>query len=155
EDSAAPLSDGNYAEIDIKGYVHDDVIDALTATDFLYEVGGGTVVPELDTELRGKRPGDILKFNAVLDERFGERSAQEVSFQVLVKAAKRKVLPDADDGWASEASEFDTLEELRGDVRRRLELVGRVQGQMALRDKVLEAVSGLVDIEIPEALVNQ
>jgi trigger factor len=155
EDSAAPLSDGNYAEIDIKGYVHDDVIDALTATDFLYEVGGGTVVPELDTELRGKRPDDILKFNAVLDERFGERSGQEVSFQVLVKAAKRKVLPDADDDWASEASEFDTLEELRGDVRRRLELVGRVQGQMALRDKVLEAVSGLVDIEIPEALVNQ
>jgi trigger factor len=155
EESNAPLTDGNYAQIDIKGYVHDDVIDALTATDFLYEVGSGQLVPELDVELRGKRAGDILKFNAVLDERFGERSGQEVGFQVLVKEAKRKVLPAADDEWASEASEFDTIEELRGDVRRRLELVGKVQGQMALRDKVLEAVAGLVDIEVPEALVNQ
>jgi trigger factor len=155
EESNAPLIDGNYAQIDIKGYVHDDVIDALTATDFLYEVGSGMLVPELDVELRGKRAGDILKFNAVLDDRFGERNGQEVAFQVLVKEAKRKVLPAADDEWASEASEFDTIDELRGDVRRRLELVGKVQGQMALRDKVLEAVAGLVDIEVPEALVNQ
>jgi trigger factor len=155
EESNAPLIDGNYAQIDIKGYVHDDVIDALTATDFLYEVGSGMLVPELDVELRGKRAGDILKFNAVLDDRFGERNGQEVAFQVLVKEAKRKVLPAADDEWASEASEFDTIDELRGDVRRRLELVGKVQGQMALRDKVLEAVADLVDIEVPEALVNQ
>jgi trigger factor len=155
EDSAAPLADGGYAEIDIKGYVHDDVIDALTATDFLYEIGSGILVSELDVELRGKRAGDILKFNAVLDERFGERAGQEVAFQVLVKAGKRKVLPEADDEWASEASEFDTIEELRGDVRRRLELVGKVQGQMAVRDKVLDAVSALVDIEIPGALVDQ
>ena len=144
-------STADYAEIDIKGYVHDESIDGLTATDFLYEVGSGILVPELDEELRGKRAGDILKFNDVLAERFGERADQEVSFQVLVKEAKRKVLPEADDEWASEASEFDTIEELRGDVRRRLELVGKVQAQMALRDKVLEAVSGLVDIEIPEA----
>jgi len=155
EESNAPLTDGNYAQIDIKGYVHDDVIDALTATDFLYEVGSGMLVPELDVELRGKRAGDILKFNAVLDDRFGERNGHEVAFQVLVKEAKRKVLPAADDEWASEASEFDTIDELRGDVRRRLELVGKVQGQMALRDKVLEAVADLVDIEVPEALVNQ
>ncbi|HZP30257.1 MAG TPA: trigger factor [Acidimicrobiia bacterium] len=155
EDSNAPLTDGNYAEIDIKGYVHDDVIDALTATDFLYEVGSGSLVPELDTELRGKRTGDILKFNAVLDDRFGDRSGQEVAFQVLVKGAKRKVLPAADDEWASEASEFDTIADLRADVRRRLELVGRVQGQMALRDKVLEAVAALVDVDIPDALVGQ
>ena len=155
EDSAAPLTDGNYAEIDIKGYVHDDVIDALTATDFLYEVGSGSVVPELDVELRGKRAGDILKFNAVLDLRFGDRADQEVAFQVLVKGAKRKVLPEANDEWASEASEFDTIAELRSDLRRRMELVGKFQGQMALRDKVLEAASALVDTEIPEPLVNQ
>ncbi len=155
EESETPLIDGNYAQIDIKGSLDDEVVDALTATDFLYEVGSGMLVPELDTELHGKRAGDILKFDATLDERFGERAGEKVAFTVLVKEAKRKVLPAADDEWASEASEFDTIEELRADVRRRLELVGKVQGQMALRDKVLEAVSDLVDIEIPEALVNQ
>jgi trigger factor len=155
EESARPLADGDYAQIDIKGYVHDEAVDALTATDYLYEVGSGLLVPKLDEELTGKRPGDILKFNDKLPERFGDRAGEEVAFQVLVKEAKRKVLPDVTDEWASEASEFDTVEELRDDIRRRLELVGRVQAQMAARDKVLDAVSDLVTIDLPDALVQQ
>ena len=155
EDSTAPLTDGDYAQIDIKGYIHDEVVDALTATDFLYELGSGLVVPELDTELGGKRPGDILKFTGFLPERFGDRAGDEVAFQVLVKETKRKVLPEVDDEWASEASEFDTVAELRDDVQRRLELVAKVQAQMAVRDKVLDAVADLVVIELPDALVQQ
>jgi trigger factor len=154
-ESAAPLTDGDYAEIDIKGYVHNEEIDGLTATDFLYEVGSELVVAKLDEELRGKRPGDILKFNDTLPERFGDRAGDEVSFQVLVKDAKRKVLPDVDDDWASEVSEFDTVDELRSDIRKRLELVGTFQAQMTARDKVLEAAAELVDIELPDALVQQ
>jgi trigger factor len=155
EESAAPLTDGDYAEIDIKGYVHEEAIDALTATDFLYEVGSEMVVAKLDEELRGKRPGEILKFNDTLPERFGDRAGEEVSFQVLVKDVKRKVLPDVNDDWVSEVSEFDTVDELRADMRKRLELVTTVQAQMAARDKVLEAASELVDVEIPDALVVQ
>ncbi len=130
-------------------------IEGLTATDFLYEVGSGMVVPKLDDELRGKRAGDILKFNDELPERFGERAGQDVAFQVLVKETKRKVLPEPTDEWASEVSEFDTIEQLRDDARNRLALVAKVQAQMAVRDKVLEAVSELVDIEIPDPLVGR
>lgn len=155
EDSARPLAEGNYAQIDIKGYVHDEAIDALTATDYLYEIGSGLLVPKLDEELMGKRPGDILKFNDTLPERFGDQAGEEVAFQVLVKEAKRKVLPDVTDEWASEASEFETVDELRADIRRRLELVNRVQAQMAARDKVLDAASELVTIDLPDALVQQ
>jgi trigger factor len=155
EDSVRPLVEGDFAQIDIKGYVHDEAIDALTATDYLYEVGSGLLVPKLDEELTGKRPGDILKFNDTLPERFGERAGEEVSFQVLVKETKRKVLPDVTDEWASEASEFDTVDELRADIRRRLELVNRVQSQMAARDKVLDAAAELVTIDVPDALVQQ
>jgi trigger factor len=154
QESARPLQDGDFASIDIKGYVHDEVIDALSATDFLYEVGSGIVVPKLDEELRGKRPGDILKFSDALPERFGERAGEEVAFQVLVKEAKQRVLPDATDEWASEATEFDTLDELRDDLRRRMEIVGKVQARMAMRDKVLEAVADRVEIEVPEVLVR-
>jgi trigger factor len=155
EDSTRPLTEGDFAQIDIKGYVHDEVVDALTATDYLYEVGSGLLVPKLDEELTGKRPGDILKFNDTLPDRFGERAGEDVAFQVLVKETKRKVLPDVTDEWASEASEFDTVVELRADVRRRLELVNRMQAQVAARDKVLDAAADLVTIELPDALVQQ
>ncbi|TMK61258.1 MAG: trigger factor [Actinobacteria bacterium] len=154
EDTPAPLIDGSYATIDIKGYRHDEVIDGLSATDYLYEIGSGTLVPRLDEELRGKRLGDILKFNDTLPERFGEQAGQEVAFQVLVKATKRKVLPDATDEWVSEVSEFDTVDALRADLRTRLELAAKVQAQMLVRDQVLAAVADLVTIEIPETLVD-
>ncbi len=155
EDSSTPLVDGDFASIDVQGYVHDEVIDGLTSTDYLYEVGSGRVVPELDDELRGERPGAILKFNATLPATAGEHAGDEVSFQVLVKETKRKVLPAGDDEFASEASEFDTIAELGADVRARLETYAKLQAQVALRDKVLEAVAELVGLEPPEALVDQ
>jgi len=155
EDSSAPLTQGNYAEIDIKGYVHEESIEGLTATDYLYEIGSGMVVPKLDTELLGKRPGDILKFNDTLPERFGERAGDEVSFQVLVKDTKKKVLPDLTDEWVAEISEFDTVDALRADARRRLEVYALLQAQLLVRDKVLVAAADLVDGEVPDTLVTQ
>ncbi len=155
EDSGTPLVDGDYAEIDVKGYVHDESIEGLTATDYLYEIGSGIVVPELDTELHGKRPGDILKFNATLPERFGERAGDEVSFQVLVKETKRKVLPTVTDEWVGEVSEFDTADALRADITQRLDLYARVQAQLAVREQVLDAAADLVTVDIPDTLVNQ
>jgi trigger factor len=154
DDSAAPLTDGDYAEIDIKGYVHDESIEGLTATDYLYEVGSGIVVEKLDDELRGKRPGDILKFNDTLPERFGERAGEEVAFQVLVKDAKKKVLPELTDEWVSEVSEFDTVEALQDDVRTRLDMYARVQASMAMREKIFEAAAALVTDDVPDTLVN-
>ena len=155
EDSSRPLSEGDYAQIDIKGYVHEESIDALTATDYLYEVGSGLLVPKLDEELAGKRPGDILKFNDTLPERFGDRAGEDVGFQVLVKETKRKVLPEVSDEWASEVSEFDTIDELRADIRKRLELVNTVQAQVAAREKLLDALADLVTIDLSDVLVQR
>jgi trigger factor len=155
EEKTGPLADGDYAEIDIKATIHDEIIDALSASDFLYEVGSGMLVEKLDDELRGGKPGDILQFNDTLPERFGERAGDEVTFQVLVKAAKQKVLPEATDEWVSEVSEFDTVDELRADATQRMELYAKVQAQMLVRDKVLEAAAGLVADDVPDALVMQ
>src|SRR5207253_1341909 len=99
EESATPLASGDYAQLNIKGYIHDEEVPGLTVSDFLYEIGSKLVVPKLDEELEGKRPGDMLKFNDELPAQWGERAGQEVSFQVLVKEAKKKVLPEANDGW--------------------------------------------------------
>jgi trigger factor len=155
EESTAPLSNGDYAQLNIKGYIHDEEVPGLTVSDFLYEVGSDLVVPKLDEELQGKRPGDMLKFNDELPARWGERAGEEVAFQVLVKETKRKVLPEANDEWVREASEFDTLEELRADIRRRMELSRKIQANLAVRDKVLQAVGAKVAIDIPEPLIQE
>ncbi len=149
-DSEAPLTDGDFAEIDIKGFIDDESVEGLTATDYLYEVGSGIVVAKLDEELHGKRPGDILKFDDTLPERFGERAGDEVAFQVLVKDAKKKVLPELTDEWVSEVSEFDTVDALQDDVRTRLDMYARVQASMAMREKIFEAAAALVSEEVPE-----
>jgi len=153
-DSDDPLVDGNFAQIDIKGTIDGEPVDALSATDFLYEVGSAMLVEELDAEIRDARPGAILQFTATLDERFGDREGDEVTFDVVVKDAKRKVLPEVTDEWVSEVSEFDAVADLRADIATRMSLMARVQSQMLVRDQVLEAASALVDLEVPKALVD-
>ena len=147
-----PARDGDHVSIDIKGYRHSETIQGLTADDFLYEVGSGSVVPELDEQLRGTKPGDILKFNAPIP---GGDEGDDVTIQVLVKEVKEKLLPDVTDEWASEASEFDTVDELRGDIRTRLGAVKKVQAQLGLREQVVDALTELVAEDIPEPLVNE
>lgn len=143
---ARPARDGDHVSMDRKLTRHDETI--LAADDELYEVGSGTIAPELDTELRGTRAGDIVKFNATVPEH------GEVTFTVLVKEVRETVLPDVTDEWASEASEFETVQELREDIRRRSDAVKRLQASLLLRDKVLEALVELVDEEMPEAVVK-
>jgi trigger factor len=137
---------GDHVSMDRRVYRHDETL--LTAEDELYEVGKGSIVPELDDQLRGARAGDILKFNTTLPD------AGEVTFQVLVKEVREKVLPDVTDEWASEASEFETVAELRENLRAQSDAVKRLQAALAVRDKVIEALVELVDDEMPSALVG-
>ena len=153
-DSEFPLIDDAYATIDITGSIDGEPVEGLTASDFLYRVGSDMVVPELDEQLRGTKPGAIIEFEADLGERFGDHAGSQASFRVIVKDAKQKVLPEVTDEWASEASEFDTADELRADIRKRLELMQKLQAQMAVRDNVLEAAADLVPIEAPPTLIE-
>ena len=149
---ARPAHDGDQLTIDIHGSRSDPPDDGddsdLDAEDFLYEVGSGTVVPELDDQLRGAKTGDILAFDATL-----EALDHTVAFRVLVKDVKELVLPEVTDEWASEASEFATADELTADVTERLRQRHIVQAQMALQQKTAEALVELVTEDIPEQLV--
>jgi trigger factor len=153
-DSDFPLVDDAFATIDIAGTIDGEAVEGLTATDFLYRVGSAMVVDELDDQLRGTKPGAILEFAALLPDRFGDLTGREATFRVIVKAAQQKVLPELNDTWVKEASEFETVDELRADIRRRVETMQRLQAQMALRDKVLEAAADLVPIAAPATLVD-
>jgi trigger factor len=140
--------DGDHLTVDVKASRHDQTIEPLTTDDLLYEVGSGSIVPELDDQLRGAKAGDIFRFNATVDD-------GDVSFQVLVKEVKEKILPEVSDEWASDASEFETVQELRDETRNRLGELKRMQAQMMVRDRVVQALSELVDDDMPEVLVEQ
>jgi trigger factor len=144
---ARPAKDGDFLTVDLKGTRHGEPVAGMSTDDLSYELGSGTVLPELDTELQGARAGDIFKFTAELPD-------GPVTFQVLVKEVKEKVLPGVTDEWASEASEFDTVEELRQDLVDRIGGVKRMQAGMALRNQVVEAVVELVTEDAPEPLVE-
>jgi trigger factor len=142
--------EGDQVTIDISGTQDGEQQPGLTAEGYRYMVGSGTVVPELDEQLAGSKVGDILEFTA--DHPVPEQDP--VDFRVLVKEVTEQKLPDADDAWAEEASEFSTIEELRADTAKRLGMMKKVQAQMAIQEKTGEALAELVEEEVPEPLVD-
>jgi trigger factor len=151
QDVERPAQTDDAVTIDITGSRDGEPLDGLVAEDYLYSVGSGSVVPELDDNLRGANVDDVVTFTAD----HPDPDEDPVDFEVKVKAVKERVLPDADDAFAAEASEFETIDELRNDLRTRMGLVKKVQSQMQIQQKTAEALAELVDIEIPEALINE
>ena len=144
--------DGDHVTIDIRGTRGSEEVEGLTAEDYIYEVGSGGLVQqihELDSELNGAKVGEIREFTANVDD-----EGDPVTFRVLVKEVKELVLPDANDDWAQEASEFETVDELRADIRTRITGLKKMQANLAVRDKALEALNELVVDEPPAALVD-
>lgn len=155
EDVGHPARRGDYVTIDVRATLHGEEIPEGTAKDLLYEVGSGIVVPQLDEELDAKRKGDIIKFNATLPDQAGERAGEEVSYTVLVKEVKGKRLPELDDGFAKTASEFDTLDELREDIRAKLGELKEASADAGIRDRVLDTLIERVDVDLPGKLIDQ
>lgn len=155
EDTEDPLADGYFASMDLTTTADGEIIDALSATDLLYEVGSDGLVPALDEQLRGAVPGAVLEFTDTLPERFGERAGDEVEFVATVKENKRKVLPELTDEWIAENTDSKTVEAFRSETRRRIELMGKLQAQMGLRQNVLDELGELVPVEAPESLIGQ
>jgi trigger factor len=150
ESVGRPATDGDLVSIDLHGSDASGA-EVVGIDDYLYEVGSGTITPELDVELRGAKTGDILAFTSPAPGNEDEI----ISFRVLVKDVKVKKLPEPTDEWAAESSEFATVAELRADISDRMARVKLVQSQMALREKTVEAVAGLVDDgDVPEVLVD-
>ena len=144
-----PAGDGDQVTIDIDGTFEGEPVDGLTTTDYLYEVGAGAVVPEIDENLRGASAGDVLEFDADHPEEDGS-----LSFRITVSEVQARVLPELDDEFAEASSEFDTLDELSADVRERISVMRRDQTPMLARDRVAQAIADLVDMEIPPMLIE-
>jgi trigger factor len=142
-----PVIEHDHVTIDVQGSLDGESIPQLNRSDFLYEVGTRSLIPELDDKLLGAGAGDEIDFEA-------DVAGTIAQVKVQVKEVKEKVLPEATDEWASEASEFDTLAELRSDLAQRLGTFKASQTNVAVRNGALESLVALVDVELPEALIQ-
>ncbi len=163
-----PVRAGDYAVITVTGERDGQRVEDASVNDLLYRVGeppqsgqsqGGEepeAQSELDRNLLGASAGAILKFRDTLGDDYGEDLAgAEVDFTAIVKEVKHANLPDLDDDFAVTASEFDTIDELRDELRSTLTAQKLDYARSALRGRVVEAVSELVEVALPSGLVQQ
>jgi len=154
QDVQHPVTDGDYAVINLSASLNGTQIDELTANDLTYPVGSESFVPGLDEQLMGSSAGSIVKYNATLPGGFGDHGGKEVTFQVLVKGVKAKKLPEVTDEWVEEVSEFDSITALRDELRSGLREHKLASVRREFADKVLEELIDDMDVELPLALVD-
>lgn len=141
---------GDHVTIDLSAKIGDEEIDAVTGVS--YEIGAGNMLDGLDKALRGTKAGETVEFTSPLAG--GDRAGEEAEVTVTVQAVKERKLPELDDEFAQLASPHDTLEELREDVRKQADQAARFEQGVAARDKVLDAMLAMVEIAVPENLVE-
>ncbi len=143
--------DGDFVTIDLSAAKDGEAIEEAQATGMSYQVGRGTMLEGLDEALTGMNVGDEATFESTLVG--GEFKDQMVDVTVKVTAVKEQELPALDDDFAQQASEFDTIGELKDDVRDRLMRGSRMEQAAAARDAVLEKLLTMVEIPLPDAAV--
>src|ERR671936_570213 len=151
-----PVQDGDFVTIDLTVLRGGEKVEQASREDYLYLVGSGEVGEKLDVELVGGRPGAIVKASDQLPDRFGEElGGAAVQITALVKDVKARRLPPVDDELAKTASEFETLDELKDDLRKRLGEVKEREALSAVRDLALQALIDTVDVDLPESLIEE
>jgi len=139
---------GDHVVIDMSTSRDGNAVAGMSYTDYSVEVGSGNDLPELDEHLPGAKAGDTLRFKADVG---GDEPAD---VEVTVKQVQEKILPEANDEWAAEASEFSTYKELEDDVRSRLSGLKRVQYVLSLQSAVADGLAALVSEDPPASLVD-
>ncbi|HEX7187678.1 MAG TPA: trigger factor [Actinomycetes bacterium] len=145
-------ADGDFVSMDLSAVVDGQEVDELTAKGLSYQVGTGSLLDGLDEAVTGLSAGESREFTTALVG--GEHAGQDATVTVELKSVKERELPELDDDFAQTASEFDTLEELRADVRDRVTQMKAVQQGVQARDRVLEALLAKVDIPLPENVIK-
>ena len=150
EEAEKPAEEGDLVTIDIEGTQDGEAVPGLSATEYLYEVGSGTVLPEVDEYLTGSSEGDQLEFEAK------HPTEEDSSFSIAIKVGQVqiRILPEVDNEFASQVSEFETADELLVDLRHRMNETKSEQVGMLARDLIAKEIGDLVEIELPEELIE-
>jgi trigger factor len=145
-----PVETGDFVSIDLVAERDGAPIADATTAGMSYEVGSDTLVPGLDEALVGLAANASATFDSEL---VGE-DAGPAQVTVTVRSVRKQVLPELDDEFATTASEFDTLDELKAAIRERAASMKQVEQGMQARDKTLETLLDLVEIPLPESAVE-
>ena len=149
-----PAEKGDLITIDLRVELDGEPLEDATVEDALYEVGSEGVTPKLDDEAVGKQAGDEFSYEDELPEGYPEHGGKTATFHVTVRDVREKTLPELDDDFATTASGFDTIDELRDDVRTSLLRRKIVQAQHELRGRILEAYLERVEVPLPGSMVE-
>lgn len=149
-------ADKDYVVIDFEGFVDDEPFEGGDARGFLLELGSGRLIPGFEEQLEGAKSGDEREVKVTFpDEYQAEHLAgKEALFKVSVKEVKEKRLPELDDDLAIEAGGFDSLDELKDDVRTRLRQAHEDQIEQEYREAAVDAVAAQATIDVPHELVH-
>ena len=141
---------GDRVTIDIEGSVEGEPLPGLAAQDYLYEVGSGGIVPEVDEHLTGCEAGTDLSFSAP----HPVQPEMEIDFEITVNTVSELVLPELTDDWVDDNTEHDSVAELRDATTRQLSFGRIMQANMVLRDEAQKQIADLVEGPVPDAMVS-
>ena len=151
-----PIENGDTAVIDFEGFIDGEAFDGGKGEDYLLEIGSHSFIDTFEDQLIGKKAGDETDVNVTFpqDYQASELAGKPAVFKVKIHKVQTKELPELDDEFAQDVSEFDTLAEYREDVKKNLQ---ERKEQEARRTKENEAIDKIIDassMEIPDAMVD-
>lgn len=147
-----PAAAGDFVSIDLSATIDGEPVEDAGASNLSYEVGSDSLVSGLDEAIIGLSVDESKEFETQL--RSGDAGGKTAQATVTVRSVKEKQVPELDDDFAQTASEFDTLDELRDDIRSRMTRIKTLTQGMSARDKVLEKLIEVTDVPMPEHVLG-
>jgi trigger factor len=153
-----PAQDGDFVILDFSGErLTGGPVEGADAEDYMLEIGRGELLPAFEENIVGMNAGERKQFGVTFPMDYAEESlrGESVLFNVHVKEIKERDLPPLDDEFVKEASEFETLDELRAAMREQLEAAAEQRVDGEFRGRVLDVVAEGVDVQVPEVMVHE
>ena len=150
------VKDGDILTIDYSGSVDGVKFEGGTAEDQTLVIGSGAFIPGFEEQLVGKNLNETADINVTFPEEYHapDLAGKDAVFTVTVKAIKEKELPELDDEFAAEVSEFDTLEEYKADVKAKIKEQKAADGKRNQEDQAVEQAVKNAEYEIPQPMIE-
>ena len=150
------VENGDIAVIDFEGFVDDVPFEGGKGENYELEIGSNTFIPGFEDQLVGAKIDDLVDVNVTFPEEYHaeELKGKPAVFKVKVNEIKVRELPELDDDFASEVSEFDTLAEYKADVRAKLEEKAKEKAEAEIQNAVVENAVENAEFDLPDAMVE-
>lgn len=151
-----PVEDGDEAMIDFEGFIDSEPFEGGKGEDYPLTIGSHSFVDTFEDQLIGKKIGEACEVKVTFPKEYQavELAGKEAMFKVTVKELKKKELPELNDEFASEVSEFETLEEYKADIKAKLTESKKRQAATENENRVVEKAVGNAAMEIPEQMIE-